>query len=216
MLRSVYHAAAVLAATVFTALIVTTGLAAADTLDFSDPTDGATLDTPPAAVTLVFGENVNPDAEFNIIGPDGAPATAGKPTIAGLTASISFKPGPIGPYTVNYKVLSSNGTPFAGTTHFTLRTLPPAQASPPTATATATVAPTAPTVSWTVNPTHDYTPGASLPLIVPNADGSMPRSASSTAGGGGWWPWAIAAALVILAAAAAVFIVIGRRRRARS
>lgn len=212
MFRSMSRAVLFLAATLFAALVAAAGSASAHgSLDFSDPADGATVKTAPAAITLVFGENVDPaTTEVAVTGPNGAPANDSAPSIAGLTVSSRFVPGPDGTYTVSYKVISADGTPVTGLIHFTLAT---GGAPNTTVNPNATPSPNpnaAPTSSPNGTPTSSPTTSSAGWASYP------PMNTASSGGGAGGrsWLWLIAAGAV--AAAVATVIVFVRRRRARS
>jgi copper resistance protein C len=90
-------------------------------LDFSDPTDGETLATPPVAVTLVFGQTLDPaHSRITVTGPRGEPAAGGEPVVAGLTASVRFAFGSDGPYAVDYDVMTQSGVLIRNKIHFTV------------------------------------------------------------------------------------------------
>jgi methionine-rich copper-binding protein CopC len=110
------------------------GSAAAHTaLASSDPTNGATVGTAPAVVTLTFNEEINPAfANVVISSDDGRNWASGSPLVAGpeLRASVSPDLPPGGVYTVGYRVVSGDGHPVTGSLAFTVAGVPGAAAPP--------------------------------------------------------------------------------------
>lgn len=88
----------------------------------SDPADGASMSTSPAAVSLTFNEAVQESfAVLTVVGPDGNFWQQGEPTVVGPTVKVALRPlGPAGDYQVNYRVTSADGHPVEGKRTFTL------------------------------------------------------------------------------------------------
>lgn len=93
-------------------LLVLAGPAGAHALpQSSSPSAGATLSTPPAKVTITFGERPDPKlSTINVLDSSGAPVTSG-PTVASsndpLTLEVPLKPLTGGVYTVAWRTVSA-------------------------------------------------------------------------------------------------------------
>jgi copper resistance protein C len=128
------------------------GTSAAHTaLAGSDPAEGATEDTVPAAVTLTFTEDINPTfATVVINSSDGRNWVSGPAQVTGPRLSVSVSPDSPdgGVYTVGYRVVSADGHPVSGSFTFTVAPAsgavstssstsgaPPTTAAPPPTTA---------------------------------------------------------------------------------
>lgn len=157
----------------------------------SNPKDGARLAQAPKTVTLSFLAKLEAaTTKVDVLGPDGAAATAGAPAVQGNKVSVGVRPGAAGRYTVAYQVTSTDGHPVKGRIRFTVTEgvspTPGAAAQPGTAPepqATAAVA-------------------ESAAAVQPVADTSGPAA---------WRPWLLGALVLLAAAAAGTFLV---RRRA--
>ncbi len=189
MARSRLRAAVVLAVVV-TALLAGAAPAFAHTrLLSSDPTDGASLPTPPEQVALTFNENMQPAfSTLTVVGPDGTAYQSGPVTASGGTVSTAVLPlGPAGRYEIGYRVVSDDGHPVSGSVAFTLTTPGPAASSGvPVPPVTSAVAPPPP----------------------PPAD-IAPAAASTDEGGAPAWPW-ILGAIVLVAGGAVAALRLGR------
>jgi methionine-rich copper-binding protein CopC len=88
----------------------------------SDPADGAQIDTGPAQVSITFNENLQTSfPSMTVVGPDGNLWSKGQPKIDGPAISIAVgELGPVGTYTMAYRVTSADGHPVSGTRTFTL------------------------------------------------------------------------------------------------
>lgn len=88
----------------------------------SDPTDGASIATGPEQVSVSFNEV--PQSQFatlNVVGPDGNLWSKGDPRIEGQSIVVDVgELGPVGDYTIAYRVTSADGHPISGTLGFTL------------------------------------------------------------------------------------------------
>ena len=121
-------------------LLLAAGPAAAhSTLVSVDPADGSSLDAGPPAVTLTFDEPVQAGlAQVRVVGPDGNLWTAGEATVRGSRVTAPLTPlGPVGDYTVAYRVVSADGHPVSGTRGFTLTTPGAGTPGPPADAASA-------------------------------------------------------------------------------
>jgi methionine-rich copper-binding protein CopC len=162
------------------ALLIGTGTALAHArLESSDPVDGASLDSGPQQISLIFSDPMT--ADFNtltVIGPDNAHYETGPITAQGTTVTIGVGPlGPAGRYEIGYRVVSEDGHPVTGSVAFTLTT-----AGPGAAQAAAASAPAAPST------------GPAAPEAAPPAS-----AAANTADGGGMpvWPWIVGAVVLV-------------------
>ena len=99
-------------------------------LTATQPEDATRLETPPAEVWLRFNEAVRPIAlrlvDRNGHGADAALAVRG-PTLA----LVPRAPLAAGPWVVDYRVISADGHPVAGTIGFGIAAPPPADAQAP-------------------------------------------------------------------------------------
>lgn len=88
----------------------------------SSPDDGAQVDTGPAKATITFNEALQSSfATLTVVGPDGNLWSKGDPVVDGPTASVDVgELGPVGEYTIAYRVTSADGHPVSGTRTFTL------------------------------------------------------------------------------------------------
>ncbi|MFE9582933.1 copper resistance protein CopC [Nocardia sp. NPDC006044] len=100
-----------------------TGTAAAHSAPTASvPDDGATIDAGPARASITFNEALQPSfPALTVVGPDGNLWSKGAPTVDGNTVSVEVgELGPVGEYTVAYRVTSADGHPVSGKRHFTL------------------------------------------------------------------------------------------------
>nr|WP_296771467.1 copper resistance CopC family protein [Rhodococcus sp. (in: high G+C Gram-positive bacteria)] len=88
----------------------------------SNPTAGAELAQGPDQVSISFNEV--PQSKFatlNVVGPDGNLWSKGDPRIEGQSIVVDVGDlGPVGAYTIAYRVTSADGHPISGTIGFTL------------------------------------------------------------------------------------------------
>lgn len=91
-------------------------------LEGSDPAQGASLNTPPATVSLTFNEPVQIEfSTLTVVGPDGADYHTGELSEVDNTVAVGVLPlGPAGTYQIGYRVVSADGHPVAGAIPFTL------------------------------------------------------------------------------------------------
>ncbi|MDD1475893.1 copper resistance CopC family protein [Arthrobacter sp. H16F315] len=92
-----------------------------DVAESTSPAAGATVATPPAQVSVTFSKNpLGLGAQIVVNTGDGANWADGAVEIVDNVASQRLKPGaPAGPYTVAWRVASSDGHPIEGTFTFT-------------------------------------------------------------------------------------------------
>jgi methionine-rich copper-binding protein CopC len=87
-----------------------------------DPAEGAQLARGPARVSATFNEPLQPVfPAMTVVGPDANLWSGGDPRVDGPVLSVSLRPlGPVGRYTVNYRVTSADGHPVTGSCWFEL------------------------------------------------------------------------------------------------
>jgi methionine-rich copper-binding protein CopC len=116
---------------------LTAGAASAHAARVSaDPADNATVNAGPVRVSATFNEDLQTTfAAMTVVGPDGHLWATGDPQVHGTVVSVGVRPlGPIGNYTVNYRVTSADGHVVAGSWSFRL-TVPGTGAPGPSAQA---------------------------------------------------------------------------------
>ncbi|EWS81942.1 copC domain protein [Brachybacterium phenoliresistens] len=88
-----------------------------DHLVSSDPEDGAQLEASPEAITLTFSADVmDVSPVVRIVDAQEQTVLEETPTIDGTTATLALdEPLPAGDYTVQWRVVSSDGHPIEGT-----------------------------------------------------------------------------------------------------
>lgn len=99
------------------------GVASAHAVRLStDPAQDSSVGAGPARVSATFNERLQTDfAAMTVIGPDGNLWSDGSAEIDGAVASIALRPlGPVGTYTVNYRVTSADGHVVSGAWSFHL------------------------------------------------------------------------------------------------
>jgi copper resistance protein C len=102
----------------------------------TDPPQNAALSTGPRQVSATFNEALQTTfAAMNVVGPDGNLWSTGEPRVQGAVVSVDVMPlGPVGTYTVNYRVTSADGHVVSGSWQFRL-TVPGTGTPGPSATA---------------------------------------------------------------------------------
>jgi copper resistance protein C len=90
----------------------------------SDPAQGARLVSSPTQVSGTFNEPLQSAfAAMTVVGPDNNLWSTGDPHVAGPVISVGVRPlGPVGRYTVNYRVTSEDGHVVTGSWWFELAT----------------------------------------------------------------------------------------------
>jgi methionine-rich copper-binding protein CopC len=99
----------------------------------ADPPENAALTVGPARVSATFNEQLQTTfAAMTVVGPDGNLWSAGEPRVQGAVVSIDVRPlGPVGTYTVNYRVTSADGHVVSGLWSFRLTVPGTGQPGPP-------------------------------------------------------------------------------------
>lgn len=178
-----------------------------NTLVSSDPADGSTVGSAPAAITLVFNEPAQAlGSEVLVTDPNGATVSDGPvelvnaSVIQPLTGEL-----PAGVYSVTWRVTSADGHPIDGTLTFTAESattagVDPGPSATPETTAQATPEPESP--EGTVSATESATPITAE--IAEDEDAGLAAGAI------------IAIVVAVLAVAAIVTFVIIERRKSRT
>ena len=115
--------AALLLSTAAFTTTLTAGAASAHAARVSvDPADHASVSSGPARVSATFNEDLQTTfAAMTVVGPDGNLWAVGDPQVRGTVVSVGVRPlGPVGNYTVNYRVTSADGHVVAGSWSFRL------------------------------------------------------------------------------------------------
>ncbi|CDO85992.1 copper resistance protein CopC [Mycobacterium triplex] len=88
----------------------------------AEPADGAALTTGPDRVSATFNERLQTTfAAMTVVGPDGNVWSTGDTTVQGAIVGVAVRPlGPVGSYTVNYRVTSADGHVVSGSWTFRL------------------------------------------------------------------------------------------------
>lgn len=105
------------------ALTLAAGPAAAHSVVLgSSPEQGEQIATAPEQVSVTFNEALQEQfAALTVVGPDGLLWSKGDPIVDGPTVSVAIDGlGPVGEYTIAYRVTSADGHPVSGTRTFTL------------------------------------------------------------------------------------------------
>jgi copper resistance protein C len=86
----------------------------------SEPADE--IASGPDRASVTFNEALQESfAALTVTGPDGNQWSTGDPVVAGATVSVALgELGPVGTYTIAYRVTSADGHPVSGTRTFTL------------------------------------------------------------------------------------------------
>ncbi|HEX8628835.1 MAG TPA: copper resistance CopC family protein [Catenuloplanes sp.] len=191
-------------------LIAAIPAAAHNSLTGSNPKNGARLEKAPDVVQLTFLANLDAkNTQVTVTGPDGTPATAGKPTVNGKKVTVSLRAGAAGGYTVAYQVPSGDGHPVKGRITFTVTSATPATPTAggptPAGQPGASGASGQPDAPGQSAPSATVPPPAAPPVAAGNPDALVGDDSP-------WWPWALGGgALVLLVGGGALLAV----RRAR-
>ncbi|UGT52684.1 copper resistance CopC family protein [Nocardia asteroides] len=88
----------------------------------SVPEDGSTVEVGPARASITFNEELQPNfPSLTVVGPDGRLWSKGEASVEGRSVSVELgELGPVGQYTLAYRVTSADGHPVSGTRQFTL------------------------------------------------------------------------------------------------
>jgi copper resistance protein C len=93
----------------------------------------AVLTTGPKQVSATFNERLQTTfAAMTVVGPDGNLWSTGEPHLQGAMISQDVLPlGPVGPYTINYRVTSADGHVVSGSWPFHLSVAGTGKPGPP-------------------------------------------------------------------------------------
>lgn len=96
--------------------------AAHTVLTATDPTADSAVASGPTRVTATFNETLQPTfAAMTVVGPDGNLWSDGDAQVRDATVTVPLRPlGPVGKYTVNYRVTSDDGHVVTGSWSFTV------------------------------------------------------------------------------------------------
>ncbi|MDO3647517.1 copper resistance CopC family protein [Nocardia mangyaensis] len=112
-----------LLAALFAAAFAAAGTAGAHSGAVSSvPEDGSTVEVGPARASITFNEELQKTfPSLTVVGPDGRLWSKGEVLVEGPTVSVEVgELGPVGEYTLAFRVTSADGHPVSGTRHFTL------------------------------------------------------------------------------------------------
>jgi copper resistance protein C len=121
-MRRLTLTAAVVAVFALFTLAVAGPAAAHTTRIATDPVHDAAVEQGPPRVSATFNEPLQTAfASMTVVGPDGNSWSTGPAQVTAATVSVDLRPlGPVGTYTVNYRVTSADGHPVTGTWSFRL------------------------------------------------------------------------------------------------
>lgn len=112
------------------------------------PADGAVLDRAPREIVLTFNEKISPQYAQLILSRDGTALSIAEPVVTGEVIRVPLAETATGDYRLAFRVVSADGHPISGESHYTVRG---AVATPSTTTSAATTsAATTPTPPGTV------------------------------------------------------------------
>ena len=185
------------------ALFLGTGTAFAhDILVGSDPANGASLATGPSKVSLTFDLPVKEYfSTITVVGPDGEHYEGGPSSVDGSTVSAPVQPlGPVGTYTIGYRIVSDDGHPVSGAIRFSLTQAGPGHGVPAGQAAASNSAQASASSS-----------SASSSSSAPSAPAAAAQDQSDESGSGGIpaWPWVLGG-VVLVAAGAVVALRLGK------
>lgn len=113
------------------ALVMGTSAASAHSVVVSStPEDASSVAEGPTEATVTFNEALQSEfASITVVGPDGNLWSEGDPRVTGSTVAVDVRPlGPVGTYTIAFRVTSADGHPVSGTRTFELTTAGPGTA----------------------------------------------------------------------------------------
>ncbi|WP_158231535.1 copper resistance CopC family protein [Microbacterium sediminis] len=202
-LRRLPALAAAAGALLLLSLAAASPAAAHDTLVSSDPAADSTVETLPTELTLAFSAELI-DAGDNgtvveVLSPSQTDVTAGPAAVDGAIVTVPLgEAAEAGAYTVNWRVVSSDGHPTDGTFAFTVTTPTAPSAMPePTRTPDASA------------PSHE--PAAtSTPVATDDPADGTPADGDSFARN---LPWIIGGIVLAAGLGALVAVLIARARR---
>lgn len=162
------------------------------------PADGAVLDSGPSELVLTFDENINPTfVQVSLTrGEIVVPLSA--PSVKGPVVRVTLGPPGAGDYRIAFRVVSADGHPVSGESHFRVT----GSAAPTSATSTTTTDPAATSTSSTSNSTGGSAsstrpPVTATPSATPVSPGSSPDAAPSAT------PWLVGGGILLLGAVGA-------------
>lgn len=197
-LRRTGLVAVALTAGVLLPTVVAAPASAHDSLQSTNPADGATVDVAPEAVDLVMSSTpLGLGTQVEVTGPAGVVSTGEAQVVDTTVSQPLVEDRPAGEYTVQWRVTSSDGHPISGSFTFTA-----SGTSAPALTPTATPTPT-PTESSTTS-----APETSDATQAPAAEDSDGLSAGTTG--------AVVGLVVVVVAAVVIGALAVRNRRRRS
>ncbi|GGH40522.1 copper resistance CopC family protein [Microbacterium album] len=193
------------AAAVVASLALASPAAAHDTLISSDPAEGSSVTAMPEAVTLSFSAALitmgGDETVVDVLSPSGENLSEGSAEVDGAVVTQAVAaPTETGEYTVNWRVVSSDGHPTDGTFSFSLEAVAPPAEEPSAPTTPATEEPAA-----TDQPETPATP-------APDAETPAPDGDADDAAGGDALPW-ILLGIVALAIVGTLIALLVRRGR---
>ncbi|WP_280304975.1 copper resistance CopC family protein [Nocardia neocaledoniensis] len=122
-MRGSHRLLIVLLAVLFAGAFAAAGTAGAHSGAVSSvPEDGSTVEVGPARASITFNEELQPNfPSLTVVGPDGRLWSKGEASVEGRSVSVELgELGPVGQYTLAYRVTSADGHPVSGTRQFTL------------------------------------------------------------------------------------------------
>jgi copper resistance protein C len=121
-LAAIASATLLLAALALTAICTGPVAAAHATRVSAEPADGAVLTAGPGRVSATFNERLQATfAAMTVVGPDGNLWSTDDTSVQGAVVGVGLRPlGPVGIYTVNYRVTSADGHVVSGSWSFRL------------------------------------------------------------------------------------------------
>jgi copper resistance protein C len=174
----------------------------------SDPRDGATLSSPPSAITLTFSEPVQTSfTQVAVLDSAGGRYESGQPQIDSARVIQPVIPLRNGSFQISYRVVSTDGHPVTGTLSFAV-----AAADSPAPTSADNSAPAAPGLeaSASANPAPSdrsaAADSANSPERVNMARANAHSQAIPT------WALVSAGVVVVVAALSAGAVLLARRR----
>ncbi|HEY0215243.1 MAG TPA: copper resistance CopC family protein [Cellulomonas sp.] len=203
----------VVAALLLALAAVVAGAARADahnSLQGSDPADGATVATAPERITLTFDEPAQAlGTEIVVVDPDGTTVSSGAPELVDATVSQPLAGSlPAGAYSVQWRVTSADGHPISGAFTFTASAATTVGASDPGSAMTTQADPTEPAGSTTA-PEPAVTATAPATLSSPSITTETAEDTDAGLAAGA----IVAIVVAVLAAGAVTWFVVRERRR---
>lgn len=104
------------------------------------PADGAVLDRAPREIVLTFNEKISPQYAQLILSRDGTALSIAEPVVTGEVIRVPLAETATGDYRLAFRVVSADGHPISGESHYTVR----GAVATPSTTTTAATTPTPP------------------------------------------------------------------------